>query len=130
MKYLMIAIVLLWPLMAAATDTAVPATDDPALEKRVMALTSELRCLVCQNQSIDDSNAPLARDLRLLVRERLTAGDTDGQVRTYVVGLLRSLLEAGRPLLLRMAESARASAIVDADERLADACVQAAGEAA
>ena len=58
---------------------------DPALETRARALSAELRCLVCQNQSIDDSNAPLARDLRLLVRERLTAGDTDTQVRAYVV---------------------------------------------
>ena len=56
------------------------AQEDPALEKRVHDLSSELRCLVCQNQSIDDSDAPLARDLRLLVRERLKAGDKDSQV--------------------------------------------------
>ena len=53
---------------------------DPALESRARALSSELRCMVCQNQSIDDSDAPLARDLRLLVRERLKAGDSDTQV--------------------------------------------------
>ena len=53
---------------------------DPALEARARALSGELRCMVCQNQSIDDSDAPLARDLRLLVRERLKAGDSDGQV--------------------------------------------------
>lgn len=58
---------------------------DPALEARARAISSELRCLVCQNQSIDDSNAPLARDLRLLVRERLKANDTDQQVRDYIV---------------------------------------------
>lgn len=58
---------------------------DPALEARARALSAELRCLVCQNQSIDDSNAPLARDLRLLVRERLKANDTDEQVMAYVV---------------------------------------------
>lgn len=58
---------------------------DPALEARARALSAELRCLVCQNQSIDDSNAPLARDLRLLVRERLKANDTDEQVMEYVV---------------------------------------------
>ena len=58
---------------------------DPRLETRARELSSELRCLVCQNQSIDDSNAPLARDLRLLVRERLKAGDSDRQVRDYVV---------------------------------------------
>jgi cytochrome c-type biogenesis protein CcmH len=57
---------------------------DPALEARARKLSQELRCVVCQNQSIDDSNAPLARDLRLLVRERLTAGDTDAQVLAFV----------------------------------------------
>ena len=51
--------------------------DDPALEARARALSAGLRCLVCQNQSIDDSDAPLARDLRVLVRERLNAGDSD-----------------------------------------------------
>jgi len=58
---------------------------DPALEIRARGLSAELRCLVCQNQSIDDSNAPLARDLRVIVRERLSAGDTDAQVIAYVV---------------------------------------------
>jgi cytochrome c-type biogenesis protein CcmH len=53
---------------------------DPAQEVRARALSRELRCMVCQNQSIDDSDAPLARDLRLLVRERIGAGDSDGQV--------------------------------------------------
>ncbi|HHZ07264.1 MAG TPA: cytochrome c-type biogenesis protein CcmH [Rhizobiales bacterium] len=59
--------------------------DDPALEARARALSAELRCLVCQNQSIDDSDASLARDLRILVRERLKAGDTDEQVLAYIV---------------------------------------------
>ncbi|MGU3361137.1 cytochrome c-type biogenesis protein [Methylobacterium sp. M6A4_1b] len=59
---------------------------DPALEARARDISSGLRCLVCQNQSIDDSDAPLARDLRLIVRERLTAGDDDKQVQAYVVG--------------------------------------------
>jgi cytochrome c-type biogenesis protein CcmH len=53
---------------------------DPALEARARALSRELRCMVCQNQSIDDSDAPLARDLRSIVRERLQAGDSDAQV--------------------------------------------------
>jgi cytochrome c-type biogenesis protein CcmH len=53
---------------------------DPKLEERARALSRELRCMVCQNQSIDDSDAPLARDLRLLVRERLVAGDSDDKV--------------------------------------------------
>ena len=59
--------------------------DDPALEARARTLSLEFRCLVCQNQSIDDSNAELARDLRLLVRERLVAGDSDQDVINYVV---------------------------------------------
>ena len=58
---------------------------DPALEQRARALSAELRCMVCQNQSIDDSNAELARDLRLLVRERLKNGDSDEAVIDYVV---------------------------------------------
>lgn len=58
---------------------------DPALEARARALSAQLRCMVCQNQSIDDSNAELARDLRLLVRERLKNGDSDEAVVDYVV---------------------------------------------
>lgn len=58
---------------------------DPALEARARNLSKELRCMVCQNQSIDDSEAPLAHDLRVLVRERLQAGDSDRQVITFLV---------------------------------------------
>jgi cytochrome c-type biogenesis protein CcmH len=58
---------------------------DPVLEARARTLSQELRCMVCQNQSIDDSDAPLAKDLRVLVRERLTAGDSDGQVMDFLV---------------------------------------------
>lgn len=58
---------------------------DPALEARARGLSAELRCMVCQNQSIDDSDAPLARDLRILLRERLTAGDSDADVIDYLV---------------------------------------------
>lgn len=58
---------------------------DPALEARARAISGGIRCLVCQNQSIDDSNAELARDLRLLVRERLKAGSSDQQVYDYLV---------------------------------------------
>lgn len=58
---------------------------DPAKEARARALSREYRCMVCQNQSIDDSDAPLARDLRLLVRERIAAGDTDAQVTDFLV---------------------------------------------
>ncbi|MBR1158820.1 cytochrome c-type biogenesis protein [Bradyrhizobium elkanii] len=58
---------------------------DPAKEARARELSKELRCMVCQNQSIDDSEAPLARDLRLLVRERISAGDSDRQVIDFLV---------------------------------------------
>jgi cytochrome c-type biogenesis protein CcmH len=58
---------------------------DPVLEARARTISEELRCLVCQNESIDESNAPLAHDLRLLVRKRLVAGDTDRQVLNYIV---------------------------------------------
>jgi len=59
---------------------------DPILEARARALSQELRCMVCQNESIDDSEAPLAHDLRVLVRERLKSGDTDQQVLDFLVG--------------------------------------------
>jgi len=58
---------------------------DPRLEARARSLSKELRCMVCQNQSIDDSDAPLARDLRILVRERLQAGDSDREVTNFLV---------------------------------------------
>jgi cytochrome c-type biogenesis protein CcmH len=58
---------------------------DPALEARARTLSQTLRCMVCQNESIDESNAPLARDLRILVRERIQKGDTDEQVREFLV---------------------------------------------
>jgi cytochrome c-type biogenesis protein CcmH len=78
---------------------------DAAMEQRARAISSELRCLVCQNQSIDDSDAPLAKDLRVLVRERLVAGDSDRAVRDFVVArygnfvLLRPPLNAHTLLL-------------------------------
>ncbi|MFD1912302.1 cytochrome c-type biogenesis protein [Halodurantibacterium flavum] len=59
--------------------------DDPALEARAREISRELRCLVCRNESIDESNADLARDMRLLVRERLVEGDSDPEVLTYIV---------------------------------------------
>lgn len=69
------------PAHAVEPDEILP---DPALEKRARVLSEELRCLVCQNQSIDDSSAPVARDIRLLVRERLKAGDSDAAVMKYL----------------------------------------------
>jgi cytochrome c-type biogenesis protein CcmH len=81
-------IVVLLSLLAAGPAHAVQPNEvlkDPALEARARALSANLRCLVCQNQSIDDSDAPLARDLRLLVRERLAAGDSDADVTRFLV---------------------------------------------
>ncbi|MCH8171886.1 MAG: cytochrome c-type biogenesis protein CcmH [Proteobacteria bacterium] len=59
--------------------------DDPVLEERARDISQQLRCVVCQNQSIDESTAPLARDLRLIIRERLVAGDSNKEVVTFVV---------------------------------------------
>lgn len=70
------------PAHAVEPDEVLP---DATLEARARDLSTELRCLVCQNQSIDDSDAPLAKDLRVLIRERLVAGDSDGQVIDFVV---------------------------------------------
>jgi len=108
-------------MMAAAPAFAVNPDEvlsDPALEARARTLSSELRCMVCQNQSIDDSNADLARDLRLLVRERITDGDSDEQVLNYIVSRygefvllkprvsMRTLLLWGAPVLLILAGGA------------------------
>ncbi len=82
--------------------------DDPALEARAREISAGLRCLVCRNESIDESNADLARDLRLLVRERLTVGDSDAQVVAHIVDrygeyvLLRPTMN-GSTLLLWLA---------------------------
>ncbi len=70
------------PLFAVQPDEVL---DDPALEARARALSVELRCPVCRNESIDESNAGISRDLRLLLRERLVAGDTDAQAMQYLV---------------------------------------------
>jgi cytochrome c-type biogenesis protein CcmH len=82
------ALLLALALLVAAPAGAVQPDEilaDPALEARARAISEDLRCLVCRNESIDDSNAELARDLRLLVRERLKAGDTDDAVVAYIV---------------------------------------------
>ena len=73
---------------------------DPALETRARAISKSLRCVVCQNQSIDDSDATLARDLRILVRERLSAGDTNTQVLDYVVSRYGDFVLLNPPLKL------------------------------
>ena len=85
MRALLAALVVLlaaWPALAVNPDEILA---DPALEARARAISENLRCLVCQNQSIDDSDADLARDLRIIVRERLTAGDTDAAAVQYIV---------------------------------------------
>jgi cytochrome c-type biogenesis protein CcmH len=81
---LLIFLLLLAPLAARAVQPG-EIMSDPKLEARARALSAELRCMVCQNESIDESNADLARDLRLLVRERLRAGDSDDQIRAFLV---------------------------------------------
>ena len=78
----MLAMLYAAPVHAVQPDEILP---DAKLEERARNLSRELRCMVCQNQSIDDSDAPLARDLRILVRERLTAGDSDKQVIDFLV---------------------------------------------
>lgn len=78
----LLLLALVWTAHAVEPDEILT---DPALEARARALTQELRCVVCQNQSVDDSDAPLARDMRVLVRERIKAGDTDEEVRAFVV---------------------------------------------
>jgi cytochrome c-type biogenesis protein CcmH len=97
--FLFVAVLLAAPLVAPVISPAIspfapPAAlalqpdeilKDPALEARAREISKELRCLVCQNQSIDDSDATLARDLRILVRDRLTAGDTDTETVNFIV---------------------------------------------
>lgn len=78
---LVVVLALLLAMPALALDKPL---DDPALEARALALHHQLRCLVCQNQAIADSHAPLAADLRQIVRERIAAGDSDEQVLTYL----------------------------------------------
>jgi cytochrome c-type biogenesis protein CcmH len=102
-----LAALLLAPAVAAPACAIEPQEQltDPALEARARTLGQELRCLVCQNESIDDSNADLARDLRTIVRERLTAGDSDQQVLGFVTArygdyvLLRPPVRAGTLVL-------------------------------
>lgn len=85
MRALLAALTLVLIVLPAAAVEPDEMLDDPVLEERAREISKSLRCLVCQNQSIDDSNAELARDLRVLVRERLVAGDTDAEVIDYVV---------------------------------------------
>jgi cytochrome c-type biogenesis protein CcmH len=94
--------VLAGPALAVTPDEQLA---DPRLEARAVNVSRELRCVVCQNQTIDDSDAPLAHDLRVLLRERLKAGDTDAQAKAFIVAryghyvLLRPPVE-GQTLVL------------------------------
>lgn len=81
-RLILILMLLASPLMAVQPDEVL---DDPALEQRARDLSTGLRCLVCRNESIDESNADLARDLRLLLRERLVAGDTNDEAIAFIV---------------------------------------------
>lgn len=115
MRGFVAGLVLGFVLLASGSAFAVKPDEmlsDPALEARARSLSAGLRCMVCQNQSIDESDADLARDLRVLVRDRLKAGDSDTQVIDYVVSRygefvllkpqfnLRNALLWGTPLLL------------------------------
>ncbi len=117
-RFSLASLILLLTLLFAGTALAVKPDEvlaDPALEARARTLSAELRCMVCQNQSIDESDADLARDLRVLVRQRLVAGDTDQQVIDYIVSRygefvllkprfsLRNALLWGTPVLLLVA---------------------------
>jgi cytochrome c-type biogenesis protein CcmH len=84
-RFLLLAVALLLIVPAAFAVEPDEMMKDPALEARARALSQTLRCMVCQNESIDESNAPLARDLRLLVRERFRNGDSDAEVREFLV---------------------------------------------
>lgn len=86
------------PALAVQPGEVLP---DKALEQRARQISSGLRCLVCQNQSIDDSDAPLARDLRVLVRERLVAGDSDSAVIDFVVARYGDFVLLSPPLSAR-----------------------------
>ena len=87
MRRLRLVLLLLFATLAAPSFAVQPdeVMKDPALETRARALSAGLRCMVCQNQSIDDSDAPLARDIRLLIRERIAKGETNDAVRSYLV---------------------------------------------
>jgi cytochrome c-type biogenesis protein CcmH len=116
-KYFLFMLLLMGALQLSLAHAVEPSEilKDPMLEARARALSSELRCMVCQNESIDESNAPLAHDLRVLVREHLKAGESDAAIRQYLVArygdfiLLKPPFKAetfllwGTPLLVLLA---------------------------
>jgi cytochrome c-type biogenesis protein CcmH len=99
-RYLLSMFLLLAAPLAAGAVQPDEILADPALEARARALSAELRCMVCQNESIDDSHADLARDLRLIVRERLEAGDSDEKIRAFLVARYGSFILLKPPFTL------------------------------
>ena len=112
---LLVALFILFAPISAFAVNPDEVLADPALEARARTLSAELRCMVCQNQSIDDSNADLAKDLRLLVRQRISDGDSDEAVLNYIVSRygefvllkprfnIKTVLLWGAPVLLVIA---------------------------
>ncbi len=100
MALMVLALAISSPSLAVQPDEVLP---NAALEQRARQISGGLRCLVCQNQSIDDSDAPLAKDLRVLVRERLVAGDSDAAVREFVVARYGDFVLLRPPFNLRTA---------------------------
>lgn len=103
MKRRFLSLALLVALLSAVSGVALAVEpnemlSDPALEARARAISRDIRCLVCQNQSIDDSQAELAHDLRVLIRERLLAGDSDQQVRDFLVARYGDFVLLAPPL--------------------------------
>ncbi len=99
LSFLLLAATAAWTL----AKEAAPAAADPALEQKVMTLASELRCLVCQNQTIADSNAPLAEDLRNQVREKMRQGASDSEIVDYMVARYGDFVLYRPPLKLTTA---------------------------
>lgn len=108
LKHLLLCLSLILVAMPVGAVQPDEILDDPVLEDRARALSKDLRCLVCRNENIDDSNATLARDLRLLVRERLVAGDSNEEAKAYIVDrygeyVLLNPKKSGSTLLLWIA---------------------------
>ena len=126
------ALILVFCALAAQSFAVQPdeLLKNPALEARARALSAELRCMVCQNQSIDDSDAPLAHDIRVLIRQRIANGESNDEVRAYLVSrygdfiLLKPPLQPDTLLLWLVAPLtllAGAAAVILARRRAADA---------
>lgn len=97
-RALALAVTLLLPPAAQAISDPSEALADPRLEARAVAIGQQLRCLVCQNESIEDSGADLARDLRKIVRQRVTAGDDDAQITAWLVARYGNFVRLSPPI--------------------------------